>query len=142
MRRLAGAVALVAALGVTAGCGGASPYCEQVEKDQKALDSFGEERTTAAFTADAKRFRALAKLAPESVADDWTRLADETERVLFAHQKSGLALEDADDPARLAELDDSAIERINGAYEKFNATTKERAAVVKNVASECDISLR
>lgn len=142
MNRLVGAVVLTAVLGLGAGCSSPTPYCQKVEDDQKALDAFGKERTTAAFTADAKRFRELAELAPASVADDWTALAEATERVLFAHRKTRLPLEDAEDPAALAELDDEQVDRINVAYEKFNATSKQRAAVVKNVASECDISLR
>jgi len=143
MRRLVGPAALaLAASVVLGGCSSPSAYCQLVEDDQKALDSFGQKRTTKAFTADAKRFRAIAELAPESVADDWTRLAEVTERVLAVHDKAGLTLEEADDPARLAETTDKRLERINAAYEKFNATSKQRAAVVKNVADECDIDLK
>ncbi len=143
MTRLAGPAALALAASVLlGGCSSPSAYCQLVQDDQKALDSFGKERTTAAFTADAKRFRRLADLASASVADDWTRLAEVTERVLAAHEKSGLSLEDAQDPAVLAETDSDDLDRVNKAYEKFNATSKERAAVVKNVSDECDIDLK
>lgn len=143
MRRLAGPAALALTASVLLGaCSSPSAYCQLVEDDQKALDSFGEQRTTKAFTADAKRFRQIADLAPAAVADDWTRLAEVTERVLAAHEKSGLTLEDAQDPAVLAETDNDDLDRVNKAYVKFNATSKERAAVVKNVSDECDIDLK
>jgi hypothetical protein len=142
MSRVAGPAALALVASVLLGaCSSPSAYCQKVETDQKALDSFGKERTTKAFAADAKRFRALAKLAPADVADDWTALADVTERVLAVHEKAGITLEEADDPAVLAETSSKKLDRINDAYATFNATSKQRAAVVKNVADECDIDL-
>lgn len=134
-------VASLAALVLT-GCGGQSPYCSTIEKNADVLNSFGKTRTDAGYTAYAKAFRAVAKQAPASVEKDWAALADVTDGVLAAQKKVGLSLEDMTDKTVVAKLDQTQLSTLNEAYEKFNDTSSQRTAVVKNAKTECEITLK
>lgn len=141
-QRAAAAAALALAGTLLAGCGGQSPYCETVEKNVDNLNTFGKTRTNEAYGSYAKSFRAVAKVAPKTVQDDWNTLAKVTDDILAAQKKVGLSLEDMSDKKKLADLDDAKLETLNTAYEAFNDTADQRTAVVKNVKTECEITLK
>lgn len=134
-------VAIVSTM-TLAGCGGDSPYCETVKKNQDSLNTFGKTKTNAAYTKYAKVFADGARDAPKSVKKDWTLLSKTTTGILDAQKKAGVKLEDMGDSAQVKKLNQSELKQLNQAYEAFNATTEQRAAVVKNVLQECDIKLK
>jgi len=135
-------VATIVASATLAGCGGGSAYCDAVEKNKTTLNTFGHERTNAAYARYAKVFQSVAKQAPKAVAKDWMKLADATLGVISAQKSVGLALEDMTKAANIKKLDTAQLKKLNSAYEAFNGTTVERRAVVKNVKQECKITLK
>ncbi|CAN5419396.1 hypothetical protein BH09ACT10_BH09ACT10_09690 [soil metagenome] len=142
MRRMA--LALTGALlssTFLVGCGGSSAYCDTVEASQKTLDSFGQNRTDKAFTGYATTLEKIAADAPADIKADWTKLADVTRAVLTAHKAVGLSLEDMADTKKVDAIDPADLPKLNDAYQKFNNTTKQREEIVKNVKTECDITL-
>lgn len=143
MRRTAATVVtgLVAVATLTA-CSGQSAYCEAVETNTETLNSFGKERTDAAYASYSTTFREVAELAPEAVQEDWTQLAEATDGVIEAQSQVGLALEDMTDEDKVAELGTEQLAQLNEAYEAFNDTSDQRTAVVTNVKQECEITLR
>jgi hypothetical protein len=143
MRRTATVLATtIVAASALAGCGGGNPYCEAVEKDQKTLETFGQKRTNAGYAGYAKVFDGVAKVAPKGVKKDWTALSDVTKGVIAAQKAVGLKLEDMSDKDKVKELKEDQLTKLNDAYEAFNATTDQRASVVKNVKQECKITLK
>lgn len=143
MRRIAAAVAGSIVVAVTlAGCGGASDYCKAVEKDQESLNTFGKTRTDAAYAKYATVFEGIAKVAPSTIKDDWTTLAEVTRTVLATQKDVGLALEDMADTEKVKKIDQDDLTKLNEAYTAFNKTTAQRTAVVKNVKQECKITLK
>ncbi len=62
--------------------------------------------------------------------------------MLAAQKKVGLPLEDMKDKAVVAKLDEGQLSTLNDAYEKFNDTSAQRTAVVKNAKTECEITLK
>lgn len=132
----------VLAATVLAGCGGDSPYCAAVKDKQSSLESFGEKRTNAGFSAYTKVARAIASEAPGGVKKDWTALADATAGVLKAHRSVGIRLEQMSNTAKVAELSTAQLKTINDSYNAFNRATKTQGkAVVDNVVKECKITL-
>ncbi len=127
---------------VLSGCGGESAYCTAVDKDKVSLNTFGEKRTDAAYADYAKVFDGVAKVAPASIKKDWTALADVTKGVIAAQKAVDLKLEDMTDPAKVKKLNADQLKQLNTAYQAFNGTTAQRAAVVKNVKQECKITLK
>lgn len=126
-----------------AGCGGGDdPYCEAVEKNKASLDSFGQKRSNAAYTKYAAVLGSIAKTAPATVKKDWTALSKATTDIVDAQNTAGIALEDMSDEKALAAISADKREQLNVAYKAFNATTKQRDSVVKNVLQECDIKLK
>lgn len=143
MRRVSMAlIGMVLFMTTLVGCGGGDPYCDTVKKDQKTLNSFGQTRTNAAYKKYSTEFRKVSKVAPKSVKADWAKLADVTDDVLEAQKDVGLKLEDMPDDKKVAKVDSAGLQKLNKAYKAFNATTKERAAVVKNVKQKCKITLK
>ena len=134
--------AAVLASTLLAGCAGQSEYCAAVEKDADVLNSFGKTRTDKAYETYASTFGSIAKLAPTTVKDDWTALADVTTGVLEAQEAVGVPLEDMQDDDKVGELDENQLASLNEAYEAFNDTSSQRDAVVKNAKTECEITLR
>ena len=132
---------IVATMTLT-GCGGASDYCEAVDTNKASLNTFGQKRTDAAYAKYAKVFADVAKVAPASVKKDWTALSDATDGVIEAQKTAGVKLEDMTDEAKVKKLGKAELKELNDAYKAFNATTKQRTAVVKNVLQECDIRLK
>jgi len=127
---------------VLSACGGESAYCTAVGKDKVSLNTFGEKRTDAAYADYAKVFDGVAKVAPASIKKDWTALADVTKGVIAAQKAVNLKLEEMTDPAKVKKLNADQLKQLNTAYEAFNGTTAQRAAVVKNVKQECKITLK
>lgn len=126
-----------------AGCGGGDgPYCEAVQKNKSSLDSFGQERTNAAYTKYADVLASIAKTAPAKVKKDWTTLSKATTDIVTAQKTAGIALEKMTDEKALAAISAGKRDQLNVAYKAFNATTKQRDSVVKNVLQECDIKLK
>lgn len=123
-------------------CGGEDPYCAAVTEHQKVLDSFGEKRTDAGFTAYGKAVTAIGAVAPKVVKEDWTTLAGVTTGVLKAQQKAGIPLEDMTDPAKVEALSSDDLKTLNSAYDAFNDTGAQRKAVVADVKTACDITLK
>ena len=141
MRAVATMVTTVLALVTLAACGSDDPYCGEVKEHESTLNTFGQKRTTAAYTGYARTFRAVAKVAPASVKPDWTAIAKVTEGVLAAQDEVGVKLEQMTDTARVKKLSTAQLKKLNNAYEAFNKTADQRRAVVKNVQQECDIKL-
>lgn len=135
-------VTAVVAGSVLAGCGGDDPYCAAVKDNKSALDTFGKKRTDAGFTRYADALRAITTTAPDSSKDDWAKLGSVTSRVVKAHKKAGIALQDMDDPAKVGRLSAADLKSLNNAYAAFNDTTKQRTAVVKDVKDVCGVTLK
>jgi hypothetical protein len=141
MRAATMVVTMLLAITTLTACGGGDPYCDAVKDRTSTLNSFGQKRTTAAYTAYARTFRSIAKEAPASVKPDWTMIAKVTEDVLAAQKEVGLKLEQMTDTAKVKKLTTAQLQKLNNAYEAFNKTTDQRKAVVKNVKKECKITL-
>ncbi|MEV7396548.1 hypothetical protein [Aeromicrobium sp. NPDC092404] len=122
--------------------GGGDPYCDAVDKNKSTLNSFGEQRTDAAYANYAKVLSSIGKDAPASIKKDWTKLSSVTTGVLDAQKKTGLKLEEMADTAKVKKLSDAQLKELNAAYKTFNETADERNAVVKNVKQECKINLK
>lgn len=142
MKRLAAVVvSTVMATTLLSGCGG-NAYCDAVKDNEKTLNSFGKTRTNAAYTKYAATFRSIAKVAPDEVKKDWTDLAKVAEDVLTAQKQVGIKLDDMSKPESIKKLSNSDRKVLNTAYKAFNATSRQRTAVVKNVKQECKITLK
>ncbi|KRC63908.1 hypothetical protein ASE12_03495 [Aeromicrobium sp. Root236] len=136
-------VTTMVAITTLSGCGGGGdPYCDAVDKHKADLNTFGETRTNAAYAKYAKMLVDISKDAPASIKPDWKALSAATTGIVEAQKKAGIPLEDMKDKAKLKKLDPNQLKQINTAYEKFNSTTKQRDAVVKNVKQQCDIKLK
>jgi hypothetical protein len=142
MSRFAASVAWSAlVLATLTGCG-KSPYCQAVEDHQVALNSLGEEKTTAAYTQYEQAFQAVTNVAPAGIRKDWVTLTNVIEGVLAAHRSAGIKLEEMSSTnPKLAALPEDKLKALNSAYEAFNNTDDERESVVKNVKDECQITL-
>lgn len=141
-RSVALMVATIVAATTLSGCGGGNAYCDAVDKDKSTLNTFGQKRTDAAYAKYAKVFDGVAKAAPTSIRKDWKTLADVTRGVISAQKDVGLSLEEMTDAAKVKKLNTAQLKKLNTAYQAFNATTKQRNAVVKNVKQECKITLK
>lgn len=144
MKRVSVAVvAMLMAAGTLSGCGGGNPYCDTVKGGEKTLNSFGQTRTDKAYQGYTDLLTKIAKVAPAGVKSDWTTLSAKTDGVLKAQSAVGFKLEDMTDTKKVAAtLKAADLKTLNDAYMAFNGTTKERAAVVKNVKQECKITLK
>ncbi len=134
-------ITTIVAITTLSGCGGGDPYCDAVDKHKDSINTFGETRTDAAYVTYAKLLTDISKDAPASIKADWKALATATTGIVEAQKKAGIKLEEMKDKAKLKKLDTNQLKAINAAYEKFNGTTKQRNAVVKNVKQECKIKL-
>jgi hypothetical protein len=135
-------VVTIVAATTLSGCGGGNAYCDAVDNGKATLNTFGQKRTDAAYANYAKVFAGVAKVAPTSIRKDWTTLADVTKGVISAQKGVGLALEDMTNTTKVKKLTTAQLKKLNTAYQAFNATTKQRTAVVKNVKQECKITLK
>lgn len=135
-------VVIVMAAGALSGCSGGSEYCDTVEEGQKTLNSFGQTRSDKAYQGYSDLLGKVAKVAPADVKSSWKTLADKTEGVLKAQGEVGIKLEEMADTKKVGTLKAADLKKLNAAYTAFNGTTKERAAVVKNVKQECKLTLK
>ncbi len=143
MNKLVTALISTTVVGVMlSACGGEDPYCAAVTSGQKALNSFGEKRTDAGFASYAKAVTAITMTAPDAIKVDWAMLGSVTNGVLKAHEKVGIPLEDMTDPAKVEALSADDLKTLNTAYDAFNNTAAQRKAVVADVKSTCDITLK
>lgn len=127
-------------LGALSGCSGGGPYCDAVDEAQDSLRSFGTS-TSAAYEQYAKDTAAIARVAPEATAKQWTQIAEATQGVVDAQRAAGIKLEDMKKTDEVDALSRDDIEKLNRAYEAFNATQDQRKAVVKDVQDTCGIDL-
>jgi hypothetical protein len=135
---LTGAVAIA----LLAGCGGDDAYCAAVKENRSALDGFGTKDTQADFTTETKAVQNIATTAPDGIKDDWAAVGAAMERVTKAQKAADITLEDMADADALGEVGEKDLAAINKAYDVFNKTTKQRAAVVKDVRTTCEITLK
>jgi hypothetical protein len=143
MKRVSVALAaMMMAAAALSGCSGGSEYCDTVKEGQKTLNSFGQTRTDKAYQGYSDLLGKIAKVAPEDVKTSWAALADKTDGVLKAQTGAGIKLEDMSDTKKVATLKSADLKKLNDAYTAFNGTTKQRAAVVKNVKQECKLTLK
>lgn len=143
MKRVSVAVAvLLMAAGTLTGCGGGNEYCDTVKAGQKKLNTFGQTRSDKAYQGYSDLLGKIAKVAPKEVKANWTALADKTDGVLKAQSDAGIKLEEMSDSKKVGALKSDDLKKLNDAYTAFNGTTKERAAVVKNVKQECKLTLK
>ena len=143
MKRVNVALAIIVmAAGTLSGCGGSNKYCDTVKTGQKTLNSFGQTRTDTAYKGYSTLLGKIAKVAPTEIKPSWSTLATKTDGVLKAQNTVGLKLEDMSDTKKVAKLKAADLKMLNDAYTAFNGTTKERAAVVKNVKQECKLTLK
>lgn len=141
MRRLVVvAVAAVMAMLLTA-CLGDSQFCATVKRHEETLNSFGTDRSDAAFSRYAEATAEISSVAPASVAAAWDRLDTVTRQVVEAHGEAGVRLEDMGDEEFVRSLDPSVLERLNGTYEQFNDTASTRETIVVELADECGVEL-
>lgn len=134
-------VSTIVGAAVLAGCGGQSDYCKAVEKDEASLNTFGQTRTDAAYKNYAKILENIATVAPDPISKEWSKLAEATRGVVAAQKAAGVALEEVT-PAKVKDMKPEKKALLNTAYETFNGTSAQRAAVVKNVKQECKITLK
>ena len=135
-------VTLAVSGSVLAGCGGDSPYCAAVKEHQVTLGSFGKAATDAAFAKEARAVREIAATKPEKVAKDWSAIDRAMRGVQAAQKKTDLTFAELADPEKRAAADTDDVETIDKAYAAFNDTAKQRTAVVKDVKTTCDITLK
>src|SRR5690625_948205 len=142
MRRLICVMTLTVIAGITLSACGSDPYCEKVEQNESTLNSFGNTKSDKAYAKYAQTLKDIAKEAPKDVKSDWQDLAKATSDVLEAQRDAGIKLEDTKDKKKLAKLSPDELAKLNKAYTAFNDTGDQRAAVVKNVKQECEITLK
>ena len=143
MNRIAVTLVTLAVSGsVLAGCGGDSPYCAAVKENQATLGSFGKAASDAAFAKEARAVRQIAATKPEKVAKDWSAIDRAMRDVQTAQKKTGLTFGDLADSEKRAAADADDVETITKVYSAFNDTVKQRTAVVKDVKTTCDITLK
>jgi hypothetical protein len=143
MKRAAAVVATIALIATTAaGCGGDSEYCAAVKEHQSALDSFGKKKTDAAFKKYRRATNSIAKVAPESVKDDWDSLTQSMVEVKDAQKAAGLKLQDVTAQS-VAALGTQASAKLVNAYESFtDAAEKHGAAIAADVKDQCGVKLK
>ncbi|MBD8606184.1 hypothetical protein IFT73_04910 [Aeromicrobium sp. CFBP 8757] len=141
-RTAAAVVATLLGAGLLGGCGGDSPYCAAVKENQSALDSFGTKVSDKTFAREARAVRAIAATDPAKVGDDWTAIDKAMRRVLSAQKKTGMTFADLNDPEQRADADSDDLETVTKAYGVFNDTAQQRKAVVEDVETTCDVTLK
>lgn len=140
--RLVAVLATAAVLSLSAACSADDPYCEAVKANRSTLDSFGSEVTDAAYASYATALTSIGKVAPKPIDEQWASLSRATQGVITAQDDVGFPLQDMDDEKKRQALSQGDITVLNKAYKRFNATTKQRKAVVADVLKTCDIDLK
>lgn len=133
-------LSVILSLGLLAGCSGGGPYCDAVDRDKDALTSFGQ-RTDEAYATYADVTAEIAEVAPDGIKKQWNVISKATNKVVAAHRKANIRLQDMKSEEKLNALSQADIDRINAAHEAFNDTKSQREDVVRNVDDECGIDL-
>lgn len=146
MKRLgvACAVALMASATLS-GCGG-NAYCDAAKANKDSLAKVGQTTSMKALQGDATVLRKLGKVAPKDIRGDWTKLADVSAAVVAAWRSVGVDIEDAvakKKPAltKLSQLSSADKKKLEAARTAFNDAKTERAAIVKSLKQECEVTL-
>ena len=139
--RWAAAAAAVLAATTLAGCFGSDPYCDAVEKHEETLNTFGAERTDAAYAEYAASAQEIAKAAPEDITADWETIAEVTNGVIAAQEAAGVPLDDMGDTDTVAQLSQEQRDALNASYQAFNDTVEQRKAVVADIDDRCGVTL-
>jgi len=132
----------VVAASVLAGCGGDDPYCAAVKEQKTSLDSFGTKKTDKGLKAEAEAVRIIATEAPDTSKKNWSKVGAALDDVLEALKSGDTTLQAMADPETVREMPQDDVDRIRKAYDVFNQTSTQRAALVKDIASTCDIALK
>jgi hypothetical protein len=132
----------VVAAAVLAGCGGDDPYCAAVKEQKTSLDSFGTKKTDKGLKAEAEAVRIIATEAPDTSKKNWSTVGAALDDVLKALKSGDTTLQAMADPETIREMPQDDVDRIRKAYAVFNETSVQRAALVKDIASTCDIALK
>jgi len=132
----------VVAVSVLAGCGGDDPYCAAVKEQKTALDSFGTKKTDKGLKAEAEAVRLIATEAPDTSKKNWSTVGAALDDVLAALKSGDTTLQAMADPETIRAMPQDDVDRIRKAYSVFNETSVQRAALVEDVASTCDITLK
>lgn len=142
MMRPVSLASLVMVASLLAACSGQSPYCRAVDAQKSVLDSFGAERTDAAYARYAKALSSVAAEAPSTSRTEWAAAAKATRAVVEAHEKVGYRLDDMADEEKRAGLSEGDVEILNRAYAAFNDSLPDRRAAVADARATCDIKLK
>jgi hypothetical protein len=132
----------VVAASVLAGCGGDDPYCAAVKEQKTSLDSFGAKKTDKGLKREAEAVRIIATEAPDKAKKNWSTVGAALDDVLAALKSADTTLQAMADPQTVRDMDQDDVDRIRKAYDVFNETSVQRAALVKDIASTCDITLK
>jgi hypothetical protein len=132
----------VVAASVLAGCGGDDPYCAAIKEQKTALDSFGSKKTDKGLKREAEAVRIIATEAPDKSKKSWSTVGAALDDVLAALKSADTTLQEMADPATIRAMEQDDVDRIRKAYAVFNETSVQRAALVKDIASTCDITLK
>ncbi|MBM9464917.1 hypothetical protein JL108_15810 [Aeromicrobium sp. YIM 150415] len=139
--RWVGAAVVLLATTTLSGCFGSDPYCDAVKEHEETLNSFGAERTDAAYADYATAAKEIAEAAPESIAPDWETIAEVTDGVIAAQSEAGVPLENMGDSDTVAQLSQEQRDALNASYQAFNDTVEQRRAVVADIDDQCGVTL-
>lgn len=122
------------------GCSGGGPYCDAARAGEDSLTTFGE-LNNAAFTSYAEVTTDIAKAAPADVEKEWKAVAKATRRVLAAHRKADIRIQDMTDEVAVNALSQEDLDTIQVANEAFNDTATQRRDLAQHLHDECGIDL-
>jgi hypothetical protein len=140
VRRSTLLLSAVLAVGTLTGCSGGGPYCDAVDAAKEPLTTFGQ-RNDGAFASYADATTKIAKVAPADVQKEWKAIARATRKVVAAHRKAEVPMQDMKDEVTVNSLSQDDLDRIQTAYEEFNDTAIQRRDMVQDVHDECGIDL-
>ncbi len=122
------------------GCSGGGPYCDAADRGEDSLKTFGQ-LDSAAFTSYAEVTTDIAKSAPKDVQAEWKAVAKATRRVVAAHDKADIRIQDMTDEEAVNALSQDDLDRIQAANEAFNDTATQRRDLAQHLHDECGIDL-
>lgn len=131
---------MVLGLGLVTGCSAGGPYCDAARDGEDSLASFGT-LDDASFASYAKVTTSIAKAAPADVEEEWKAVARATRRVVAAHRKADIRIQDMTDEVAVNALSQEDLDRIQTANEAFNDTASQRRDLAQHLHDECGIDL-
>lgn len=139
-RALAIAAAMLLAGTLLSACG-TSEYCQAVQAQQAHLERIGFVRTNQRFAADAALLHRLAKVAPDSVRNNYAKIADATDDLLAAYKAQGVTIEATQkNPKILSTAQRAAINKANTTWNGI--LIARRTAIATSIKQECEITLK